>query len=403
MKKRTKWSKNLVFSVAKKCKNRSQFIKEYSGAHRWAQKNNILEAVYKIIPTPPKKENGFWNYDRCKKEALKYKNRREFEKGSGGAYSSASKNGWLKEITSHMRNRQHDVHITDKELKERALKFNTRSDFNKKDSYAVKIARKRGIYNDIVSHMRVRGSRKKRGIYVYEFEDKTFYVGLTYDYDKRELEHENSKKSSIYKKIQNFDHYLIEYNEFLPLEDAQKEEERVLKEYIKKGWTPLNIAKTGSIGGGEKKWNEDLVINAMKESKNRKEFIEKRGGAYGWLKREKKEDLLDIYLPLKRKRWNLTLVKQEARKYNDKEEFRKHSGGAYAWAHKNNVFDKITSHMKIKRIKWDIQKAKSICSEYNSINDLLKDYPGIKRWAKKNNYWLKLTKHMRKRKPNKVT
>ena len=39
--------------------------------------------------------NGYWNEDNCRNEALKYKTRTQFYKGSPGAYYSAKRNGWL--------------------------------------------------------------------------------------------------------------------------------------------------------------------------------------------------------------------------------------------------------------------------------------------------------------------
>lgn len=45
----------------------------------------------------------YWhNKERCKKEALKYKTRAEFIKGSPSAHGAAIRNGWLDEMYSHM-------------------------------------------------------------------------------------------------------------------------------------------------------------------------------------------------------------------------------------------------------------------------------------------------------------
>lgn len=41
------------------------------------------------------KPNGYWNYEKCYQEALKYKSRNEFQKGCGSAYHAALKNKWL--------------------------------------------------------------------------------------------------------------------------------------------------------------------------------------------------------------------------------------------------------------------------------------------------------------------
>ena len=45
---------------------------------------------------------GKWTKKACKKEALKYKKRSDFKKGSNGSYNADRKNGWLDEICAHM-------------------------------------------------------------------------------------------------------------------------------------------------------------------------------------------------------------------------------------------------------------------------------------------------------------
>ena len=44
----------------------------------------------------------YWTYDKCKEESLKYNHKTDFRKGSGGAFSSATRNGWYSDICSHM-------------------------------------------------------------------------------------------------------------------------------------------------------------------------------------------------------------------------------------------------------------------------------------------------------------
>lgn len=45
------------------------------------------------------KPKGFWqNYENCYNESKKYKSRSEFQRGSGSAYISSNKNGWLDEF-----------------------------------------------------------------------------------------------------------------------------------------------------------------------------------------------------------------------------------------------------------------------------------------------------------------
>ena len=49
-----------------------------------------------------RKVRGYWSIDKLKEEALKYKTRGEFQKFSLSAYSIAHKNGWLDDVCSHM-------------------------------------------------------------------------------------------------------------------------------------------------------------------------------------------------------------------------------------------------------------------------------------------------------------
>lgn len=43
-----------------------------------------------------------WTIINVKEEALKFKNRSGFQKGSNGAYCAAHRNGWLDDVCSHM-------------------------------------------------------------------------------------------------------------------------------------------------------------------------------------------------------------------------------------------------------------------------------------------------------------
>ena len=79
-----------------------------------------------------RKCKGYWTFDKVKEEALKFTNRGDFQKKSVSAYLKSYKNGWLNEVCSHMI----DVYKPDgywnyENIKEEALKFNDRSSFKK--------------------------------------------------------------------------------------------------------------------------------------------------------------------------------------------------------------------------------------------------------------------------------
>ena len=51
-----------------------------------------------------------WHDDMLKEEALKYITRSSFQKGSYGAYQTANKRGLLNDICSHMKKRNKESH-----------------------------------------------------------------------------------------------------------------------------------------------------------------------------------------------------------------------------------------------------------------------------------------------------
>ena len=49
-----------------------------------------------------KKPPGYWTYEKCKKEALKYKTKKEWKHKGLGSYTTARKNKWVDELSTHM-------------------------------------------------------------------------------------------------------------------------------------------------------------------------------------------------------------------------------------------------------------------------------------------------------------
>ena len=71
-----------------------------------------------------------WDFNKCAEEALKYKTRTTFFKGSSGAYDAAWSNGWLDEICSHMTLQQNPKGYWTKErCRDEAGNYPTRTAF----------------------------------------------------------------------------------------------------------------------------------------------------------------------------------------------------------------------------------------------------------------------------------
>lgn len=301
-----------------------------------------------------RKPKGYWNYDLCKKESLKYKTRTEFNINCKGGYLFAHKNKWLDDICSHMEN---------------------------------------------VGH------KYKRCIYCYEFSDNSVYVGLTYNLDVRQNNRNSDKNDQVTKHIKetNSQPTRKQLTDYIDVNDAIKLEEFYVKKYIKEGWNILNKSKTGGIGSSELKWTKEKCKNEAIKYKNRKEFKIKNSSAYyssiknGWLdeiclhmkhqiQKPKnfwtKEKCLEYALKCKNIKefkckfgcaynliiknnwndikniiknnvsWTYEMCKDEALKYKSKKDFKIKSPNAYNYSVKHKILNQISNHMiELKNLK----------------------------------------------------
>ena len=108
-----------------------------------------------------------WNYYNCKKEAIKYTDKTLFMKNSSGAYKSATINGWLNDITSHMIVKMKKKYWTKEKCYIEALKYDTKNKFKVNSCDAYSFAYRNNFLDEICVHMKkfhsgFRGKIKKR-------------------------------------------------------------------------------------------------------------------------------------------------------------------------------------------------------------------------------------------------
>ena len=92
-----------------------------------------------------------WTFEKCQEEALKYTTRSDFQKKAHGAYEHARKRGWIPQITMHMEILQRT--ITFEEASEEALKHKTKTEFSTNSPKAYGAAHRFGWIDKICSHM----------------------------------------------------------------------------------------------------------------------------------------------------------------------------------------------------------------------------------------------------------
>lgn len=96
-----KWDEKSCFEEAMKYSKKCDFKKYSNGAYASSVKNGWYDQYVwfgknKNNNTHP---SGYWNYETCYKEALKYESRKDFEKNSETAAKKAWKNDWMNDYT----------------------------------------------------------------------------------------------------------------------------------------------------------------------------------------------------------------------------------------------------------------------------------------------------------------
>lgn len=121
---------------SRKYTNRADFWRFSRSAYRQALKNNWLDKFTWLVPQCNKK--GFWTYQKCKEEALKYKTFYDFEKNSVTAAQKSRKMGWIKDFVwlKPKKKERKIIKWTFLNCFSEALKYHKKIDFRNKSNVA---------------------------------------------------------------------------------------------------------------------------------------------------------------------------------------------------------------------------------------------------------------------------
>ena len=102
----------------------------------------------------PKRPHGYWTLETLREEALKYSTRAEFQKQCGSAYNAAGKLKVRDLVCAHMAVfKRPDGFWTLEALQAEALKYTTRQEFQQMNGAAYKAAGVSGVREAICTHM----------------------------------------------------------------------------------------------------------------------------------------------------------------------------------------------------------------------------------------------------------
>lgn len=398
--KQRKWTKEKCLEEAKKYKTRGEFQKNCPCAYIAARKNGWMDE-YSWFKKVCRVANGYWTYERCYEEALKYNTKSEFTKKACGAKQIATKNGWIKDYTWFKPPFRWSHELCTIE----ARKYTKKSDFLKGDKGAYKYAydhnllvtfdwfeevkkpngywtkercekesRKYtskkdflcgspGAHNAAVSNgwlddfFWLEDKRldiikdKIDSVYVYIFEEtQTAYVGRTLmrRQEKRDKEHIFNLDSD------NVARYAMKLNIPVPsmkiletgltLEEGLDREDYWRKWYEEQGYTMLNKLATGigkgSLGAiGHGKWNKKACFKEARKYKSSHEFEEANGSAYAAACKNGWIKDYSWFIKHWSPKWNKEACFIEAKKYTTRTEFQKGNASAYSKALREGWID----------------------------------------------------------------
>ncbi len=173
------------------------------------------------------------------------------------------------------------------------------------------------------------GNLFKRLVYVYEFPDKSVYVGLTMNKSERDRTHKKEgSKSAVLKHIKETGfnpEYKVISDDYIDASDAQNLENCTIEKYRNEGWNILNKAKAGGLGGR-------CLVN-----------------------------------------WTLEKTQIEALKYDTLTKFADGSRTAFNTAKRNGWLPEITKHMRVLKIKRTPESILEKMSQHKSLGELRKE------------------------------
>ena len=142
--------KSNVIEESKKYSTRTEFKKKSGNAYDSARNNNWLDEFHWLGNNSTKHPKGYWkNKDNMMNEAKKYSSKEEFKNGNLTAFLAAYKYGYIDKMEWLVKQKQHKWGYWDyKNIKNEAIKYETKTEFFKGNQTAYRAALKLGIIDD---------------------------------------------------------------------------------------------------------------------------------------------------------------------------------------------------------------------------------------------------------------
>lgn len=146
------WTKEKCRNEAKKYSNRKEFMASSSAAADFARHHGWMDEICSHMEYI-NKPNGYWTKERCIDE-LKHITTLEQLNEATALRSILYYHGWMEELTKHItRSKKPNGYWTRERCAEEAKKYNTRDEFKQQHSTAYNKSRRMGWLDEICAHM----------------------------------------------------------------------------------------------------------------------------------------------------------------------------------------------------------------------------------------------------------
>jgi predicted GIY-YIG superfamily endonuclease len=346
-----------------------------------------------------------WTKNECLVEALKYNNKTDFKTKSPAAYGYSYRHGWLDEVCSHIVSpHKPKGYWTKEQCLNIAKNYQDRRLFKINDKRAYEVSAANNWLDNICAHMPVLGHMNLRKIYVYEFDDRSCYVGLSCDPERRHRQHMRNKDGVLRQegtKGLKFKQKI--FDEWLSAHKAKKVEQETITSYLNNGWKIRNKAKAGGLGSSKQYWTKKRCISEALKYKIFKDFRTNSNSCYvtaakyGWI------DKICSHMIRVQTQKNFWKDKSnceiEAKKYNFRTDFRIGARGAYESCRINGWLDELCSHMVATRRPagyWTKDMCIQEVMKYRSKAEFIKGAAGAYSSCRKNGWTTDVVSHLKK-------
>lgn len=148
-----KWTKNKCIEESKKYKSRGEFYINSNSAYQKSLKNGWINEMT-WLSNNKKHPKGYWKIkENVINESKKYTSKNEFQKGNLSAFLAAHRYGYIDEMTWLVKQKQHKKgYWTYENIEKEAVKYETKTDFQKNCNVAYRKALQLKIIDDFFTN-----------------------------------------------------------------------------------------------------------------------------------------------------------------------------------------------------------------------------------------------------------